>query len=80
MPQAPWLVHVTDDVRARVVPDVPTGWLRLADMASELGRSKQTVLHWVQSGQLKAVQVVSGKRKGLRIELPDRGNGLLAEA
>jgi DNA invertase Pin-like site-specific DNA recombinase len=80
MPQAPWLVHVTDDVRARVVPDAPAGWLRLADVASELGRSKQTVLHWVQSGQLKAVQVVSGKRKGLRIELPDRGNGLLAEA
>jgi hypothetical protein len=39
MPQAPWRIHVTDDVRRRVVPDVPAGWLGLADAAKVLGRS-----------------------------------------
>jgi prophage antirepressor-like protein len=78
MPQAPWRVHVTDDVRKRVVADGPPGWLGLADAARALGRSKQTILHWVQSGRLQAVQVTSGKRKGLRIELEEEPVGLFA--
>ena len=78
MPQAPWRVRVTDDVRQRVVPDAPAGWLGLADAAKALGRSKQTILHWVQSGRLRSVQVTSGKRKGLRIELEREPIGLFA--
>jgi hypothetical protein len=78
MPQAPWRIHVTEDVRGKVVPDAPAGWLRLADTARALGRSKQTILHWVQSGRLQAVQVTSGKRKGLRIELEKEPVGLFA--
>jgi DNA invertase Pin-like site-specific DNA recombinase len=78
MPQAPWRIHVTEDVRGKVVPDAPAGWLRLADAARALGRSKQTILHWVQSGRLQAVQVTSGKRKGLRIELEKEPVGLFA--
>jgi len=78
MPQAPWRIHITDDVRQRVVPDAPAGWLGLADTAKALGRSKQTILHWVQSGRLQAVQVTSGKRKGLRIELEKKPVGLFA--
>jgi DNA invertase Pin-like site-specific DNA recombinase/transposase len=75
---APWRIHVTDDVRRRVVPDVPEGWLGLADTAKRLGRSQQTILHWVQSGRLQAVQVTSGKRKGLRIEPEEEPIGLFA--
>lgn len=78
MPQAPWRIQITDDVRRRVVPDAPAGWLGLADAAKALGRSKQTILHWVQSGRLQAVQVTSGKRKGLRIELEKEPVGLFA--
>lgn len=67
IPSAPWLVHITDAVRERVVADAPPGWVGLAEAARRLGRSRQTVLHWVQAGRLPAVQVTSGKRKGLRI-------------
>jgi DNA invertase Pin-like site-specific DNA recombinase len=78
MPQAPWRVHVTDEVRQRVVPNSPPGWVGLAEAARALQRSKQTILHWVQSGRLRAVQVTSGKRKGLRIELEREAVGLFA--
>jgi excisionase family DNA binding protein len=79
MPQAPWRVRITDEVRQRIVPEAPAGWVRLVDAAKRLGRSKQTVLHWVQSGKLRAVQVAVGKRKGLRIELSGLENGLFAD-
>jgi len=79
LPQAPLRIRVTPEVRARIVPDVPAGWVRLDEAARALGRSKQTVLHWVQSGKLRAVHVMAGKRKGLRIELTEQENGLFAD-
>jgi excisionase family DNA binding protein len=69
MPQAPWRIHVTDDVIARMVPDAPPGWVGLKEAAKVLGKAKQTILHWVHSGKLRSVQVRSCKRSGLRIEL-----------
>jgi excisionase family DNA binding protein len=79
MPQAPWRIHVTDEVIARMVPDAPDGWVGLDAAAKALGRAKQTILHWVQSGKLRAVQVRSGKRRGLRIEIKPEEIGLFAE-
>jgi transposase len=75
---APWRIRVTDELRGRVVADTPAGWVGLAAAAARLGRSRQTVLHWVQSGKLQAVQVTSGKRKGLRIEVTSAEAGLFA--
>jgi excisionase family DNA binding protein len=80
MPAAPWRIRVTDDAKHRLVAEAPAGWVRLDEAAATLGRSKQTILHWVQSGKLRSVQVVAGKRRGLRIELSERGNGLFADA
>jgi excisionase family DNA binding protein len=80
MPAAPWRIRVTDELKQRIVPDAPTGWVRLEEAAARLGRSKQTILHWVQSGKLRSVQVVAGKRRGLRIELSGQENGLFADA
>jgi hypothetical protein len=31
------------------------------------------VLHKVQRGELRAIEVTNGRRKGLRIEAPDAG-------
>jgi excisionase family DNA binding protein len=80
MPQAPWRIHVTDEVIARMMPDAPDGWVGLTAAAKALGRAKQTVLHWVHSGKLRSVQVRSGKRRGLRIELRRDEIELFADA
>jgi excisionase family DNA binding protein len=61
-----------------VVADAPAGWVGLTEAAARLGRSRQTILQWVQSGKLQAVQVTSGNRKGLRIELTSADAGLFA--
>jgi excisionase family DNA binding protein len=73
MPGAAWRIRLTDEVRARFVPDVRDGYLPLAEAAKALGCARQTVLHKVQRGELRAIQVINGRRKGLRIEVPDAG-------
>jgi hypothetical protein len=72
-PNAPWRIRLTDEVRARFVPDVPDGFVKLNDAARLLGCARQTVLHKVQRGELRAIQVTNGRRKGLRIEVPGAG-------
>jgi DNA invertase Pin-like site-specific DNA recombinase len=69
-PNASWRIRLTDDVRARFVPDVPDGYVALNDAARLLGCARQTVLHKVQRGELRAIQVTNGRRKGLRIKVP----------
>lgn len=66
-PSAPWRIRIDQALRDRIVPQAPAGWLDLEGAARALGVARQTVLHKVQRGQLEAVQVISGKRKGLRI-------------
>jgi excisionase family DNA binding protein len=73
---APWRIRLTDEIRARFVPDVPDDYLALNEAAKRLGCAKQTVLHKVQRGELHAVQVVNGRRKGLRIKVSSNGAGL----
>ena len=69
-PGAPWRIRLTDEIRARFVPDVPDGYLPLAEAARRLGCARQTVLHKVQRGELDAIHVTNGQRKGLRIKVP----------
>ena len=75
-PHAPWRIRITDEVRARFVPDVPEDYLPLDQAAKRLGCARQTVLHKVQRGELHAVQVISGRRKGLRIQVEGSAIGL----
>lgn len=75
-PHAPWRIRLTDEVRSRFVPDVPDDFLALDQAAKRLGCARQTVLHKVQRGELHAVQVVSGRRKGLRIQIEAAAIGL----
>lgn len=69
-PGAPWRIRLTDEIRARFVPDVPDGYVPLADAARQLGCARQTVLHKVQRGEIHAIHVTNGQRKGLRIKVP----------
>src|SRR4051794_2434544 len=67
---AAWSIRLTDDIRARFVGDVPPDYLPLKDAARVLGCARQTVLHKVQRGELDAIHVTQGQRKGLRIKVP----------
>jgi hypothetical protein len=75
-PAGPWHIRITDDLRRRIVGDIPHGWLGLDQAAKALGVARQTVLHKVQRGELEAVHVNHGRRKGLRINVNAAGPGL----
>lgn len=68
-PGAPWRIRVTDDLRSRFVEEAPPGWLAMLEATLALGVSRQTVLQRVKRGELEAVHVRSGRRKGLRIKV-----------
>jgi len=75
-PGAPWQIRITDDLRARFVEEPPPGYLPMLDAIRVLGVSRQTVLQRVKRGELDAVHVRSGRRKGLRIRVPEPLPGL----
>jgi DNA invertase Pin-like site-specific DNA recombinase len=75
-PNAPWRIRIDQAIRDRVVPHVPDGWVSLDQAAAILGLARQTVLHKVQRGDLEAVHVNRGKRKGLRINVRPGQAGL----
>jgi len=75
-PGGPWHLRIDDQLRSRIVPEVPAGWLGLDEAANALGVTRQTVLHRVQRGELQAVHVNRGKRKGLRIQVQHDQAGL----
>ena len=74
-PGAPWRIRMTDELRDRFVDDTPPGWLAMLEATHALGVSRQTILQRVKRGELEAVHVRSGRRKGLRIKVnrPDPG-------
>jgi DNA invertase Pin-like site-specific DNA recombinase len=73
---APWRIRIDQAVRDRIVPTVPDGWVGLDQAAAVLGVARQTVLHKVQRGELQAVHVNRGQRKGLRIKVFGDHTGL----
>ena len=68
-PGAPWRIRIDQGLRDKIQPEAPEGWLGLNDAAKALGVARQTVLHRVQRGELQAVHVNRGRRKGLRINV-----------
>jgi DNA invertase Pin-like site-specific DNA recombinase/transposase-like protein len=75
-PAAPWRIRLTDQLRAMLTDHTPEGWVPLGYATQALGVSRQTVLQKVQRGELRAVLTRTGRRKGLRIELPAPQDGL----
>jgi DNA invertase Pin-like site-specific DNA recombinase len=68
---APWRIRMTDELRARFVEEAPRDYLPMLEATLRLGVSRQTVLQRVKRGELEAIHVRCGKRKGLRIKMPD---------
>jgi hypothetical protein len=70
-PGAPWRIRMTEELRARFVEQAPADYLPMIDARRKLGVSRQTVLQRVKRGELQAVYVYRGRRKGLRIRVID---------
>jgi len=75
-PGAPWRIRLTDELRGMLTDTAPDGWLALHHASRALGISRQTVLQKVKRGDLNAVLTRTGRRKGLRIEVPTPQDGL----
>jgi DNA invertase Pin-like site-specific DNA recombinase len=79
-PGAPWRIRVTDELRARFVEEAPPGYLPMLEARLRLGVSRQTVLQRVKRGELEALHVRRGRRKGLRIKVVAEHPGLFSHA
>ena len=75
-PGAPWQIRLTQELRARFVEQAPPEYLPMLEATMKLGVSRQTVLQRVKRGELEAVLVTRGRRKGLRIKVIDDRPGL----
>ena len=76
-PGAPWRIRMTDELRARFVEEAPPDYLPMLETTMRLGVSRQTVLQRVKRGELQALHVRCGRRKGLRIKVIDTQPSLL---
>jgi DNA invertase Pin-like site-specific DNA recombinase/sugar-specific transcriptional regulator TrmB len=68
-PGAPWRIRLTDDLRARVAEEAPEGYLTMYQTMRRLGISRQTVWQRVKRGEIEAIHVRRGRKKGLRLRL-----------
>jgi len=75
-PGAPWRVRLTGQLRGMLTDTTPDGWVALHHASRALGVSRQTVLQKVKRGELRAALTRTGRRKGLRIEVPGPQYGL----
>jgi len=75
-PGAPWRIRLTGQLRGMLTDTAPDGWVPLGYASQALAISRQTVLQKVKRGDLNAVLTRTGRRKGLRIEIPRPQDGL----
>ncbi len=68
-PGAPWRIRISEEIRERFVETPPADHVPIVDAIRLLGVSRQTVLQRVKRGDLSAVHVRCGKRKGLYIKM-----------
>jgi len=78
-PGGPRRMRIDAALRARVVPELPEGWMGLAQAAKVLGVARQTVLDRIRRGELEAVAVTRGRRSGLAIEVRPPQDDLFAQ-
>jgi len=77
-PGAPWQIRITDELRARIVQQASPEYLPMLEATQKLGVSRQTVLQRVKRGELEAVLVRQGRRKGLRIKVVEQQPNLFS--
>ena len=79
-PGAPWRIRLTDDLRKRVAEEAPDGYLTVYQTMRLLGVSRQTVWQRVKRGEIDALHVKQGRKKGLRLKLLNSQPDLFAQS
>jgi predicted DNA-binding protein (UPF0251 family) len=72
---APWRIRITE-LHNLFVDHAPPDYVPVVDAMRRLGVSRQTLWQRVKSGQLEALHVRQGQRKGLRIRVVEPPPGL----
>src|SRR6266849_526460 len=78
-PGAPWQIRLNHELRARIVEEAPPEYLPMLETTLKLQVSRQTVLQRVKRGELEAVLVTQGRRKGLGIKVVDQQPALFEQ-
>jgi DNA invertase Pin-like site-specific DNA recombinase len=68
-PGAPWRIRMTKDLRKRFVEQEIKGYVPMINATKILGVTRQTIMQRIKRGELQAVHIIRGKRKGLRIKV-----------
>jgi hypothetical protein len=70
-PGAPWRIRITDDLRARFSDTGSGGLVSMKKAMHLLGVTRQTIMQRIKQGELEANCITHGKRKELRIRIPN---------
>lgn len=69
-PGAPWRIVLTEELRSKLTGgEAPPTWVGLTEASRRLGLSKARVAYLVNTGKLKAMRTVVGKRSVWRIDV-----------
>lgn len=77
-PGAPGRICLTEQIRALFVDQAPDGWRAMLEATLAHKRNRETIMKSIKSGDLQAVYVRTGRRKGLRVEPPKPPQALFA--
>ena len=78
-PGAPWRIRLDDKLQQRFAATIPDGFLAMRETIRRLGVSRQTVLQRIKRGELIAVHVRQGRRKGIYIKALEQQPGLFEQ-
>jgi DNA invertase Pin-like site-specific DNA recombinase/predicted DNA-binding transcriptional regulator AlpA len=70
-PGAPWQIRISEELRSRIVSTAPPDYVPMVEATAKLGVSRQTIMQRIKRGELQAVLVRQGRRKGLRVRVVD---------
>ena len=79
-PGAPWRIRMDETIKSHFVESTPHGYVPMIEATKILGATRQTVLQRVKRGELQAVHVCQGRRKGLRIKIVENQPSLFDSA
>ena len=68
---APLRVRMTDELRARFRPEVPSGFVPVATAMRRLGVTRQTLWNRIKASQLASCHVTRGSQRGLYVRLEE---------